>query len=200
MIPSFRDGECGMIKAGIIALAALIASSAASLARNVIYIVTYQDPTIIFQGLLETDGTIGPLSQSDILSYQLVALSVSDSIFIQFSPSDSALSLTGNDLVASNRNLTFDYGGGDGGTWLVQRTDLLPLNFFLCNATTGQSTCEPGVSVVAPPPEISVFSSPSGVVVIGSVPEPSTWVMVLAGFVGLGFMGWRSQRKSVTAA
>ena len=25
----------------------------------------------------------------------------------------------------------------------------------------------------------------------GAVPEPSTWAMMLVGFVGLGFMGWR---------
>jgi PEP-CTERM motif len=29
------------------------------------------------------------------------------------------------------------------------------------------------------------------------VPEPSTWAMMLAGFAGLGFMGWRGSRKTV---
>jgi hypothetical protein len=29
------------------------------------------------------------------------------------------------------------------------------------------------------------------------VPEPSTWAMMLAGFAGLGFMGWRGPRKTV---
>jgi hypothetical protein len=28
-------------------------------------------------------------------------------------------------------------------------------------------------------------------------PEPSTWAMLLMGFAGLGFAGWRAQRKSV---
>ena len=32
------------------------------------------------------------------------------------------------------------------------------------------------------------------------VPEPSTWVMMLAGFAGLGFAGFRAARKSVAAA
>ncbi len=31
----------------------------------------------------------------------------------------------------------------------------------------------------------------------GAVPEPSTWAMMLAGFAGLGFMGWR--RKAAWA-
>ena len=31
------------------------------------------------------------------------------------------------------------------------------------------------------------------------VPEPSTWAMMLVGFAGLGFAGYRAQRKRVTA-
>ena len=27
----------------------------------------------------------------------------------------------------------------------------------------------------------------------GAVPESSTWAMMLAGFAGLGFMGWRGK-------
>jgi choice-of-anchor A domain-containing protein len=33
-----------------------------------------------------------------------------------------------------------------------------------------------------------------------AVPEPSTWAMLLAGFVGLGFLGWRRARKGAAAA
>ena len=32
------------------------------------------------------------------------------------------------------------------------------------------------------------------------VPEPSTWAMMLLGFVGLGYAGWRTQRNNVVAA
>jgi hypothetical protein len=34
----------------------------------------------------------------------------------------------------------------------------------------------------------------------GTIPEPSTWMMVLLGFVGLGFFGYRASRKSVAVA
>jgi hypothetical protein len=30
----------------------------------------------------------------------------------------------------------------------------------------------------------------------GAAPEPSTWAMMLIGFAGLGFAGWRTQRKT----
>jgi PEP-CTERM motif len=33
-----------------------------------------------------------------------------------------------------------------------------------------------------------------------SVPEPSTWAMLLAGFAGLGFAGWRARRSAAQAA
>jgi hypothetical protein len=33
-----------------------------------------------------------------------------------------------------------------------------------------------------------------------AVPEPSTWAMMLAGFAGLGFMGWRGSRKTAALA
>ena len=31
--------------------------------------------------------------------------------------------------------------------------------------------------------------------VIGEVPEPSTWALMLIGFAGLGFVGYRQQQK-----
>jgi PEP-CTERM motif len=33
-----------------------------------------------------------------------------------------------------------------------------------------------------------------------AVPEPSTWAMMLAGFAGLGLMGWRGSRKAAAHA
>jgi PEP-CTERM motif len=36
--------------------------------------------------------------------------------------------------------------------------------------------------------------------VASGVPEPSAWAMLLAGFAGLGFVGWRAQRKALVAS
>jgi hypothetical protein len=38
-----------------------------------------------------------------------------------------------------------------------------------------------------------------GNVILGSVPEPSTWAMMLAGLAGLGLAGWRRARKAGAA-
>jgi hypothetical protein len=35
---------------------------------------------------------------------------------------------------------------------------------------------------------------------VSSIPEPSTWAMMLLGFAGLGFAGYRASRKSVALA
>jgi probable HAF family extracellular repeat protein len=40
----------------------------------------------------------------------------------------------------------------------------------------------------------------NGVVVGGETPEPSTWAMMLVGFAGLGFAGYRSTRRQAAAA
>jgi hypothetical protein len=44
------------------------------------------------------------------------------------------------------------------------------------------------------------LSNGSGVPFTVSIPEPSTWAMMLLGFAGLGFAGWRAQRKTAALA
>jgi choice-of-anchor A domain-containing protein len=39
-----------------------------------------------------------------------------------------------------------------------------------------------------------------GALPMAAVPEPSTWAMLFAGFAGLGFLGWRRNRKGVAIA
>jgi len=41
---------------------------------------------------------------------------------------------------------------------------------------------------------------PTGALVTAAVPEPSTWAMMIAGFAGLGFLGWRRARKVAVVA
>ncbi len=49
----------------------------------------------------------------------------------------------------------------------------------------------PGTPLSAFPPEITL---------VAGVPEPSTWAMMLIGFAGLGFAGYRTSRKAVSVA
>jgi hypothetical protein len=47
--------------------------------------------------------------------------------------------------------------------------------------------------------EVEGLDNVSVAAVAAGTPEPSTWAMLLMGFAGLGFAGWRAQRKSVKA-
>jgi hypothetical protein len=50
-------------------------------------------------------------------------------------------------------------------------------------------------------PNIDLTIEGDGVFAFGGVvPEPSTWAMMLAGFAGLGFLGWRGSRKTTAHA
>lgn len=44
------------------------------------------------------------------------------------------------------------------------------------------------------------FSAKGGPFPVGSIPEPSTWAMLLLGFAGVGFMAYRRQSKPVLMA
>ena len=50
------------------------------------------------------------------------------------------------------------------------------------------------------PPGFSMAFDAFATPATSPVPEPSTWAMMLAGFLGLGFAGFRSSRKSATEA
>jgi hypothetical protein len=47
---------------------------------------------------------------------------------------------------------------------------------------------------------LSGISAPHGMDFVASVPEPSTWAMLLAGFLGLGFAGHRRARRIAAVA
>jgi PEP-CTERM motif len=47
---------------------------------------------------------------------------------------------------------------------------------------------------------LSLSLETTGVIITPGTPEPSTWVMMLVGFAGLGFAGYRGSRKSAAGA
>ncbi|HEY5206486.1 MAG TPA: collagen-binding domain-containing protein [Roseiarcus sp.] len=46
----------------------------------------------------------------------------------------------------------------------------------------------------------NLFNGALPALATAAVPEPSTWAMLIAGFAGLSFLGWRRARKGVAAA
>jgi hypothetical protein len=79
-----------------------------------------------------------------------------------------------------------------------------PRHLIITFADPLGTTADPVQSVQwAPGPQDDGYSgatdaNPSGYVV--PVPEASTWAMMLVGFAGLGFAGYRRTRKAVSIA
>ena len=127
---------------------------------------------------------------------------------------DGAASLLGNlDLslvdgfsLASGR--AFDIvGTGDG---LTNGLTSLSLDGVACGADGGGFKCNGGsffdiftLSTLDPGTLVPGGISPEDLalsVTVTQVPEPSTWAMMLAGFAGLGALGYRASRKTAAAA
>jgi hypothetical protein len=74
--------------------------------------------------------------------------------------------------------------------WILEGPTSTPFYYFL----KGGSSWTKYSSMNA---QFEIFGSP----VVGSaVPEPSTWAMMLVGFAGLGFAGFRASRNGATFA
>jgi hypothetical protein len=167
---------------------------------NVTYILNLFFPVedIGIFGTITTDGKMGILSASDIVDYDFFAGGPLFAIG-GVNPQDFTLSLIGDDLVATGRDLTFAYGANDGGIFSFQQKFVDPGTLFYCNATGGQNACIEGISLFGfPPNEASVTLTET--LVLGTVPEPSTWEMMFLGFTGLGFAGYRASRRTAVAA
>jgi PEP-CTERM motif len=96
-------------------------------------------------------------------------------------------SLGGSDLfdflLSPSDAAAFNFQAGYGP---VTGTDVFALNQFQ-NVSTNQGALTFNTSG-----DVQFWSSGASV-----IPEPSTWTMMLAGFAGLGFVGYRASRKNV---
>lgn len=89
------------------------------------------------------------------------------------------------DVLDASGNTVAHYLVGGGSTPLDPRG-----LFFIDNATLLVANADPGVQQLAP----SDFAPGS------PIPEPSTWTMMVLGFAGLGFAGYRASRRTAPAA
>ena len=82
-------------------------------------------------------------------------------------------------------------------------------NAYFTNITCSGGLCNDGVvnfiGGIQGNEALDIFSLEGGIDVanfqvrVGSVPLPSTWAMMLAGFAGLGYLAFRGKKKSSTA-
>jgi hypothetical protein len=96
-----------------------------------------------------------------------------------FNPTEGNLVM---EVVATNQDLVYN-GDGNGYFWA---------DYTGSSVTRGyQYTVSGGWNGLTTGADVTTFSG---------VPEPSTWAMMLLGFAGLGFAGYRASRKSAVLA
>lgn len=132
--------------------------------------VTYSVNQIVGQGTVQgqviTSGKIGTLTQADILSWNLTL--TSGGVTITLTDQNSRLFFQGTDLVASNRELTFNFSGS-GGVLAFQKVLFSGEEYWCLQSSSGP--CFQGQSIV--PQDFrdpsAAFANLSGVIVIGNV-------------------------------
>jgi hypothetical protein len=115
-------------------------------------------------------------------------------------------------FAAGSYTLTFDLGGNARGD--VDKTTTITLGDFTTSITLGSSSpyAPHTFSFTTTGGQLSFADLPAGNQNLGNVldnvtlsagagavPEPSTWALMLAGFAGLGFAGYRASRRNATA-
>lgn len=153
-------------------------------------------------GTITTDGTIGALQSSNILSYNLQLIdNYRPGYDFDLTPLNSGIWFdTGNGLSASATGLSFDFSDA-GAVFIIQGTTphgfSSGFNYFCLQATTGP--CIQGETIV---PDYYAVDGVSATGLTGSMPlgapEPSTWALMLLAFSGLG-AAMRSQRRTAIA-
>jgi hypothetical protein len=151
---------------------------------------------------ITTDGVIGVVGTSDITNWNISITDPSGSV--DMTPLlNGQVDISGSAFTATPTALSFNFDTGLGGFVLFELGTIGDSGQFWC-ATNGG--CYPGET----PPAIGVstlngegvieqmgLAGETVIATAGSstIPEPSTWAMMLLGFVGLGFVGYRRAKS-----
>jgi hypothetical protein len=212
--------------AAAVSLCAL--SSTAAQAANIIYSVSFWAGAAgSLTGTLTTDGTIGNITGSNFVAWNLLltgrdafghtvteTLTDADSTLFSGSFLDSNGVIQGSvtGLTATPTALTFDFSGTTPSFILFQRVFGSAAS-FACIARTSNTNLCGGTGVHVDPkntdadgtnagqgPSNAILPPPTGVRIFAAVvPEPSTWLSMIAGFGMVGF-GMRRRAKVATTA
>ena len=163
-----------------VVLFAVVAAPAALRADDIIYTVNQPVGPGSVTGFITTDGTIGTLSSTDIVDWNLT-LNDGYGNTVDLIPSNSTVGNTGTDLTASSSDLMFNFSGGFGafsfngsaapslgqlcydsttncaltpGVDLYDVAGVIPCAYYGCNAgeTGNQSIASDGTPVSTPEP------------------------------------------------
>jgi hypothetical protein len=162
------------------------------------------DNLLTITGSVTTNGELGTLAASDIDSWNLTV--ISSPLTTILTPLNSTLGVVGSALSATATELTFDFSSGAGtvqiegptGFWCLAGTISVECTLASGSGAVAQNSEALGVASV----DQSHFAvgnmvlSGAQVIGVAAVPEPSVWAMLVLGFAGLGFIGYRKTKSS----
>jgi hypothetical protein len=188
-------------------LAAALAVSTPSLA-NTIYDVNVTAGTATIMGTITTDGHTGILTIGDLAcatcSYDLTAAISGVVGNFEFTPANSAVTLTGSALTATATTpstLTFDFTSGGQLEYRNPTTVGPPGTNGICfTAGVSSNLCPSGAILVKLGTNEVTTSETANSFLIGTAapvatPIPAALPLFATGIGGLGLLGWRRKRK-----
>jgi hypothetical protein len=153
-------------------------------------------------GTITTDGATGTIAPSDFTAWDLVLSGPGSTITISSNDAQHTVYGSGVDITASATQISFNFSASDGGFLVFQQVMNSGQTYWCVNSNNG--TCNDNESVV-PQGFMNMsaqFADREGNQVIataGAVPEPTTWALMLLGFAGLGYAGFRQNRTRTAA-
>jgi PEP-CTERM motif len=155
-------------------------------------------------GTITTDGATGTITPSDFTAWDLVLTGVGATTTITNNDPGAAVWGQGVDITADATNVSFNFSGNDGG-FLVFQDGMGSGNKYWCvNSTNG--ACSDSESVVPqnfmdPSAQYATLSGNQVIATAAAAaPEPATWALMLLGFAGLGYAGFRQSRTRAASA
>jgi hypothetical protein len=189
-------------------LGAVMAATASQAgASPITYNVTDTAGSLSYTGTITTDGNTGILGKADILDWNLTIHGFGTPEIL--TPADSVVKFDGTSLLsATPTQLAWIFSGTIGNVQSDFFFQLGPAAFVLDQIIYQQSSgIDSGVFSInaqnagggsTQTVDLGTSDVFGTAVLTASVPEPSTWAMMILGFAGLGFMGYR-RRKSALA-
>jgi hypothetical protein len=147
-------------------------------------------------GTITTDGAMGTISPSDFTAWGLQLVGLGVTTIITSADMGAKAWGQGVDITADATHVSFNFSGNDSG-FLVFQDGMGSGNTYWCvNSTNGG--CLQSESVV--PQNFGDMSAQfadregNQVIATAAAPEPATWALMLLGFAGLGYAGFRQSR------